>query len=55
MAPVLIKAAYIIGGGGLGYLYYKFIGCRSGVCPLTSNPYGSILMGAVITFFIISK
>ena len=26
-------------GGALGYAYYYFIGCTSGSCPLTSNPY----------------
>jgi len=26
-------------GGGIGFAYYKFIGCPTGACPLTSNPY----------------
>ncbi len=26
-------------GLGLGYAYYYFIGCASGTCPLSSNPY----------------
>ncbi len=26
-------------GGALGYAYYYFIGCQTGSCPLTSNPY----------------
>lgn len=38
----------IVGGSGLGYLYWKFIGCRSGYCPLTSTRLGSILYGAFI-------
>lgn len=31
----------IFGGIGmaLGYAYYFFIGCNSGACPLTSNPF----------------
>ena len=38
----------IVLGALLGYLYYRFIGCNSGVCPLTQNPYSSTITGAVI-------
>ena len=31
-----------------GYAYYYFIGCSSGSCPITSNPY---LMTAYGMFF----
>jgi len=31
-----------------GYLYYRFIGCNSGACPLTQNPYTSTLGGALL-------
>ena len=37
----------IIGATG-GYLYYHFIGCVSGTCPITSNPYISTGYGAAI-------
>ncbi len=26
-------------GGVLGFAYYYFVGCRTGACPLSSNPY----------------
>ncbi|MEA5038930.1 MAG: DUF6132 family protein [Clostridiaceae bacterium] len=42
---------YLIGGilgAGLGFLYYKFVGCPTGACPITSNPYASTIYGAVI-------
>lgn len=31
-----------------GYTYYFFIGCRSGSCPITSNPYSTVLYGALL-------
>jgi hypothetical protein len=37
-----------IAGGLLGFAYYYFVGCKSGTCPITSNPYISILFGAVM-------
>jgi len=35
-------------GGGLGFTYYKFVGCSTGTCPLTSNPIISSLYGMVV-------
>jgi hypothetical protein len=35
-------------GGGLGFAYYRFVGCASGACPLTSNPWISTLYGGVV-------
>jgi hypothetical protein len=42
----------IVIGAGIGFAYYKFIGCSSGMCPLTSNPFISTLYGAVMGAFI---
>lgn len=42
--------AFAIGGAILGFGYYKLVGCRSGSCPITSNPYISTLFGAVMGF-----
>ncbi len=35
-------------GAAAGYLYYYFIGCRTGTCYITSNPWRSTLYGAVL-------
>jgi hypothetical protein len=35
-------------GGGLGFACYKFVGCSTGSCPLTSNPFISTIYGAVL-------
>jgi hypothetical protein len=31
-----------------GYLYYHYVGCASGTCPITSKPLNSTLYGAVM-------
>jgi hypothetical protein len=31
-----------------GYVYYRLVGCRTGACPLTSNPWISTLYGALL-------
>jgi hypothetical protein len=36
-----------IGAGG-GYLFYRFVGCRSGSCPITGNPWLSTIYGAIL-------
>jgi len=41
-AALLAAAA----GGILGYLYHRLVGCSTGACPLTANPYISTLYGA---------
>ena len=43
--PMIIFA--IVGTIG-GFLYYRFVGCASGACPITSNPYISTVYGGVI-------
>lgn len=43
--PMMILAG--IGAIG-GFLYYRFVGCVSGACPITSNPYISTVYGGVI-------
>jgi hypothetical protein len=35
-------------GSLLGFAYYYFIGCASGACAITSNPYISTAYGAMI-------
>jgi hypothetical protein len=49
--PVL--ATFI--GALLGFLYYYFVGCTSGHCAITSNPYMSILWGGMMGYFIVSS
>ena len=46
----LLKAIGIVVGGVAGFLYYHFVGCASGTCPITSNPYITVLYGALLGY-----
>jgi hypothetical protein len=35
-------------GAAVGYLVYRFVGCRTGTCPITRSPYLSMLFGALL-------
>ena len=37
----------VIGAIG-GYLYWKYVGCSSGTCPITSSPSNSTLYGMLM-------
>lgn len=49
--PVPAMIGIVVGAIG-GWIYYIEIGCNSGTCPLTSNPYLSILWGALIGYLL---
>ena len=34
-------------GAAAGFGYYKLVGCSSGTCPITSNPFISTIYGAL--------
>ena len=38
----------ILIGSVSGYLYYYWVGCASGSCPITSQPINSSLYGAIM-------
>jgi hypothetical protein len=37
-----------IAGAGAGWLYWKYIGCASGHCPITARPMSSAIYGAIL-------
>ncbi len=43
----LILTGAALGAIG-GYLYWYFIGCNSGTCPITSSPLNSTLYGVLL-------
>jgi len=48
----LLKIIGIIIGGIAGFAYYHFVGCASGTCPITSNPYMTIGYGALLGYLL---
>ena len=47
MNPILKIVIGGVVGAALGFLVYRFIGCRTGTCPITANPWMSMIVGAV--------
>ena len=41
-------------GAAAGFAYYYYIGCMSGSCPITSNPYISTIYGTVAGALLVS-
>ncbi|MDP3981584.1 MAG: DUF6132 family protein [Chlamydiota bacterium] len=39
-------------GGLIGFALYRYVGCQSGQCPLTANPYIAVILWAVIGIMI---
>jgi len=48
----ILKIAGITIGGIGGFAYYHFIGCASGTCPITSNPYITVIYGALMGYLV---
>ncbi len=42
-------------GGVLGFAYYHFIGCNSGGCAITSNPYRMTAYGMLFGALLINR
>ncbi|MCC6182672.1 MAG: hypothetical protein IT237_12645 [Bacteroidia bacterium] len=42
-------------GAIAGYAYYYFVGCASGTCAITSNPYISTVYGAFMGFLLLTS
>lgn len=44
---ILVFIGIAIGAIG-GFLYWKYVGCISGTCAITSDPINSLLYGSVM-------
>lgn len=45
----------IFAGGIAGFLYWKFVGCDSGGCAITSSPLNSSLYGMAVGALLFSS
>lgn len=45
LLPIIVGV--LLGAVG-GYLYYRYVGCVSGSCAISSNPYNSMLYFSVV-------
>jgi hypothetical protein len=43
---------FVLGGAALGFAYQRLIGCRTGACAITSNPYIATLYGAMMGYLV---
>jgi len=48
----LLTISGIVAGAAGGFLYYYFIGCTTGTCPLTSNPWLTMIWGATVGYLL---
>lgn len=48
MSQTLRVAAAAAAGALAGYAWHRLVGCRTGTCPITANPWTSTLYGALI-------
>jgi hypothetical protein len=48
---ILRTVLFVLGGAIAGFAYQRLVGCRTGTCLITSNPYSATIYGAVMGFF----
>lgn len=54
MEKILIYVGGGLLGGLLGFLYWRYVGCASGTCPITSSPLLSTLYGLAFGLLVAS-
>ena len=52
MNPLLKSVLGAVLGAGVGYVLYRFVGCKSGACPLTANPWVAMAIWGLMGFLV---
>ncbi|PIF05797.1 MAG: hypothetical protein CSA36_05215 [Draconibacterium sp.] len=47
-----VQIVFLVFGAIAGFLYWKFIGCTTGTCPIKSVWYWTTLWGAVMGYLV---
>ena len=47
---ILRMILFVLGGAAVGLAYQRLVGCRTGTCPITSNPYVATIYGAIVGY-----
>ena len=48
MSPVLKTLLGAVVGAAIGYAMYRFVGCKTGACPITASPWTSMLVWGIV-------
>ena len=54
MSPILKSVLGAAIGAVIGFLIYRFVGCKTGTCPLTASPWTSMLVWGIVGAMIAS-
>jgi hypothetical protein len=47
-----IHIIFLLAGAAGGFIYWRFVGCNSGTCPIKSVWYWSTLWGAAVGYLV---
>jgi hypothetical protein len=45
---MLVTILAVLAGAASGYAVHRFVGCRSGACPIWASPYTASLYGGLL-------
>ena len=48
MSPILKSILGAVVGAAIGFAIYRFVGCKTGACPLTASPWTSMLVWGIV-------
>ncbi len=47
MSPLLKTLLGAVVGAAIGYAMYRFVGCKTGTCPITANPWTAMAVWGI--------